>query len=81
MAIPEDWVRWGGVACWVARVRSLAIPGFVGEAGWQGLVGGGDRLLGGASTEPRDPGLGRRGWLAGGNCVLLERKCCGTVLW
>ena len=38
MAIPEDWVRWGGVACWVARVRSLAIPGLVGEAGWQGGI-------------------------------------------
>jgi hypothetical protein len=44
----------GANACWVARVRSLAIPG---------LVGGGECLLGGASTEPRDPGLGRRGRL------------------
>ena len=26
---------------------------------------GGDCWLGGASTEPRDPGLGRRGWLGG----------------
>jgi hypothetical protein len=36
--------------------------------------------LGGASAEPRDPGLGRKGWLGGGNCVLLERKCCVPVL-
>jgi hypothetical protein len=102
----------GTIACWVARVRSLAIPGLYG-GGWlggasteprvpgactedaelglsaprglvrragrrtpcarescdsdsspepaAGLLGGDDCLLGGASTEPRDPRLVRRG--------------------
>jgi hypothetical protein len=67
----------GGIACWVARVRSLAIPGLVGGGGLlgEGLSGAGpagwlresgSRLpqskVTAAVTEGRLVGRGRVGW-------------------